>query len=225
MVKDCHRCGTPLASPEAFCSACGAPQLRYESDVESIEDGATPDAPALRDIQWRAAIGAALTFAVPVGVLCSPVVPILSGGCCLWIVGGAVAAVGLYQRRSAIRVLPRPVGVRIGMMIGLMAAAVTSAFNAGAMIFERYVLHGGDAMEKSYQATMEQVSVATAQLSPGSPAEVRDAMQFLLSPDGRAASVLLTAVLSTIGITLFSVIGGALGTRIFSGRSASLRNP
>src|SRR5271170_3434536 len=224
MVKECHRCGTPLASPEAFCPACGAPQLLYESGGESTDDPASPEAPALRDIQWRAAIGAALTFAVPVGVLCSPVVPVLSGGCCLWVVGGAVAAVGLYQRRSATRILPRPVGVRIGTMIGLMAAAIASAFNAGGMLFERYVLHGGDAMEKSYRATMEQVSVATAQFSPGSPAEVRDALQFLLSPDGRAASVLLTALISSVGITLFSVIGGALGTRIFSGRNPSLRN-
>jgi hypothetical protein len=115
--------------------------------------------------------------------------------------------------------------VRIGAIIGLMAAAVAAAFNAAAMVVERYVLHGGDAMEKTYQATMEQVSAATMQISSGSPAEMRDAMRFLLSPDGQAASALLTALLSSIGIAVFSMIGGALGTRIFSGRNPSLRNP
>ena len=122
-------------------------------------------APATRDIHWKAAIGAAVTFAVPVGVLCSPVVPILSGGCCLWVVGGAIAAVGLYQRRAAVRTLARPVGIRIGTIIGLMAATVACAFNAGAMVFARYVLHGGDAMDKAYQAAMEQASAASAPLS------------------------------------------------------------
>jgi len=225
MAKDCHRCGSPLASPETFCPNCGAPQLLYEAGGEGLDGAGPPSAAALRDIQWSQAVGAAVTFAVPVGILCSPVVPVLSGACCLWVMGGAVFAVGLYQRRSATRILARPVGVRIGTLIGLMAAAVAAAFNAAAVVVERYVLHGGDAMDKTCQATMEQVSAATMQLSSGSPGEVRDAMQFLLSPDGRAASVLLTALLSSAGIAVFSMIGGAIGTRIFSGRNPSLRNP
>jgi len=225
MAKDCHRCGSPLASPEAFCPSCGAPQLLYEAGADGADGAAMSGTIPLRDTQWSRALGAAVTFAVPVGLLCSPVVPVLSGACCLWVIGGAVAAVGLYQRRSATRILPRPVGVRIGTIIGLMAAAVAAAFNAAAVVFERYILHGGEAMDKTYQATMEQVSAATMQISSGSPAEVRDAMRFLLSPDGRAASALLTALLSSIGITVFSMIGGALGTRIFSGRNPSLRNP
>jgi len=225
MVKDCHRCGSPLATPETFCPNCGAPQLLYEAGADGVEGAVETGATALRDIQWSQAVGAAVTFAVPVGLLSSPVVPVLSTACCLWVVGGAVLAVGLYQRRSATRILARPVGVRIGAIIGLMAAAVAAAFNAAAMVVERYVLHGGDAMEKTYQATMEQVSAATMQISSGSPAEMRDAMRFLLSPDGQAASALLTALLSSIGIAVFSMIGGALGTRIFSGRNPSLRNP
>src|SRR5271170_1084243 len=147
MAKDCHRCGSPLASPEMFCSNCGAPQLLYDAESGAGDGSGVAAAPATRDIHWKAAIGAAVTFAVPVGVLCSPVVPILSGGCCLWVVGGAIAAVGLYQRRAAVRTLARPVGIRIGTLIGLMAATVASAFYAGSMVFARYVLHGGDAVD------------------------------------------------------------------------------
>ena len=62
-------------------------------DAPGETGGTTP-----REIQWKAALGAAVTFAVPVGVLCSPAVPVLSAGCCLWVLGGAVAAIGLYQR-------------------------------------------------------------------------------------------------------------------------------
>ncbi len=225
MFQDCHRCGSALASPATYCPNCGAPQLFYQPGGDLPDGPAGPTPPGSRDIQWKAALGAALTFAVPVGLLCSPVVPVLSGGCCLWVTAGAIAAVGLYQRRSATRVLARPVGLRIGTLIGLMAAAIAAAFNAGALVVERYLLHGSEAMEKAYQLTMEQVSLATAQFSAGSPAEAKNAIHFLLSPDGRAASALLTALLSSLGITVFSMIGGALGTRIFSGRNPSLRNP
>jgi hypothetical protein len=224
MGNDCHRCGSPLASPEMFCPNCGAPQLLYDAEGGAGDATGIAATPAVRDIHWKAALGAAVTFAVPVGVLCSPVVPILSAGCCLWVVGGAIAAVGLYQRRAAVRTLARPVGIRIGTIIGLMAATVACAFNAGALVFVRYALHGGEAMEKAYQATMDQVSALTAQFSGGSPAESHEALQFLLSPDGRAASALLTAVMTSAGITVFSMIGGALGTRIFSGRDPSPEN-
>jgi hypothetical protein len=224
MGKECHRCGSPLVTPEMFCPTCGSPQLLYEAGAEVADGTGDTGTHALRDIQWKAAVGAAVTFAVPVGVLCSPVVPILSGGCCLWVVGGSIAAVGLYQRRAAVRTLARPVGIRIGTIIGVMAAAVACAFNAGALVFARYVLHGGDAMDKAYQTTMEQVSALTAQFSGGPPAESREAIQFLMSPDGRAASAILAALMTSAGITVFSMIGGALGTRIFSGRNPSPEN-
>jgi hypothetical protein len=224
MGNDCHRCGSALASPEMFCPNCGAPQLLYDSENGGGDGLGNSAAPAARDIHWKAAIGAAVTFAVPVGVLCSPVVPILSGGCCLWVVGGAIAAVGLYQRRAAVRTLARPVGIRIGTIIGLMAATVACAFDAGALVFVRYALHGGEAMEKAYQATMDQVSVMTAQFSGGTPVESHEAIQFLLSPDGKAASALLAALMTSAGITVFSMIGGALGTRIFSGRDPAPEN-
>ena len=207
-----------------FCPNCGAPQLLYDAESGAGEVLGTKASASVRDIHWKAAIGAAVTFAVPVGVLCSPVVPILSGGCCLWVVGGAIAAIGLYQRRAAVQTLARPVGIRIGTIIGLMAATVACAFNAGALVFMRYVLHGGEAMEKAYQVTMDQVSVLTSQISGGAPAESHDAMRFMLSPDGRAALALLTALMTSAGITVFSMIGGALGTRIFSGRGPAPEN-
>jgi hypothetical protein len=224
MVKDCHRCSTTLPPPGAYCPNCGAPQMLYDATADGPENENEGNPHALREIQWPAAIGAAVTFAVPVGVLCSSVIPILSAGCCLWVVGGAVCAVWLYQRRSASRMLPRPVGVRIGTIIGLMAAAVAAAFNGGALVFQRYVLHNGDAIEKAYQSVMEQVSATSAQLSTSSPAESRQVMQFLSSPDGQAASALMSAVLASMGILLFSMIGGALGTRIFSERNPSPHN-
>ncbi len=232
MGRDCHRCGATLVSPDAFCSNCGAPQLRYEAGTDGFDNSNGSAAAIPRDIQWKQAIGAAVTFAVPVGVLCSSVIPFISDGYCIWVVAGAVGAVALYRRRAATRVLPRPVGVRIGTMIGILAAFVASAFNAAAMLIQRYAMHRGEGMDKTYRVIMEQASAATAPLSESvaqffgnTPVESRETLQFLLSSDGQAASALMTAIMASIGITLFSMIGGALGTRIFSERNPPRATP
>jgi hypothetical protein len=213
---------------EAFCSNCGAPQLRYQMEQEGPDSAAADAGAASRDLQWKQAIGAAVTFAVPVGLLCSSIIPILSDGCCLWVVIGGVGAVGLYQRRSATRLLPRPAGVRIGVIIGILAALVAAIVNAASMVVERYMMHGGEAMDKLFEASMKQGSdtfaTQLAQASPEQAAWANHFWAFWNSPDGRAAATLLTAGVSSVGIILFSMIGGALGSRIFSRRNASLRS-
>jgi len=224
MQKDCHRCGALLGLPETFCPNCGAPQLLYDPGADGAAVAAEAGNPGPREIQWKSAVGAAVTFAVPVGLLCSQVVPVLSGFCCLWVVGGSMAAVWLYQRRSASRVLPRPIGTRIGTIIGILAAAVAAASNAGATVYERYVLHSGEAMDKAFQSLIEQWTLASTQLTAAYPAEAAAMTRFWLSPDGRATLTLSNTVSWSIGITVFSMIGGALGTRLFSGRNPAPRN-
>jgi hypothetical protein len=224
MGKDCHRCGSPLGSPESFCPNCGSPQLLYDSGIDADSGPTAAPPPPPRKIEWKHAIGAAVTFAVPVGLLCSSVVPALASGCCLWVLAGAVAGIGLYKRRSASRILPPSAAMRIGTVLGLMAAAIAAAVNAGAAVFGRYVLHGGDAMEKLFASSMEQGSAMASQMTSTSPEQTRQMLQFWLSPDGRAAATLLTAVMFSIGITVFSTIGGALGARIFAGPNTSIRN-
>lgn len=228
MGKDCHRCGSPLnfppGSPAAFCQHCGSPQFLYDSGGDAGAPSTEVAPPPPRRIDWKHAIGAAAIFAAPVGILCSSILPAVASGCCLWVLAGAVAAIGLYKRRSACRVLAPSAAMRIGAVLGLMAAAVAAAVNAGAAVFGRYALHGGDAMEKLFASSMQQGSAMASQMMATSPDETREMLRFWLSPDGRAAATLLTAAMFSVGITVFSMIGGALGARIFSGQSASMRN-
>jgi hypothetical protein len=114
--------------------------------------------------------------------------------------------------------------MRIGTILGLMAAVIAAACNAGATVFLRYFLHQGDAMEKAFVSSMEQGSRMASQLVSASPEQAKDAMQFWISPDGRAAATLISTAMFSIGITIFSIIGGALGARIFSGPNTSVRN-
>ncbi len=223
MGKDCHRCGSSLATPDFFCPNCGAPQLVYET-LDDVEAATDPHTAATREIHWKQAIGAAVTFAVPIGLLSSSVIPVLSAGCCLWVLAGSVAAIGLYQRRSAVPNLGRPAGLRIGAIIGILSAVVAAAFNAGSLVAERYLFHNGEAMEKTFQSSMEQGALMAAQIYSAAPAQAQQAMAFWLSPDGRASATLLTVLMSSLGIIAFSMVGGALGIRIFSGKTPLSRN-
>ena len=120
----CHRCGATLSASELFCPNCGSPQLKFAQQEEG--DSGYPSArPAgkpgrAQGISWKDAILAALIVAVPAGLLSA--VSVLSWGCCLWVVGGAVLAIVVYHRRAPAFLLETRSGVRIGAVAGLIAA-------------------------------------------------------------------------------------------------------
>ena len=82
-----------------------------------------------------------LIVAVPAGLLSA--VSVLSWGCCLWVVGGAVLAIVVYHRRAPAFLLETRSGVRIGAVAGLIAAYSSVVATAIWRVFSRYVLHQG----------------------------------------------------------------------------------
>jgi hypothetical protein len=232
MGKDCHRCGSPLdfppGSPAAFCPACGSPQFLYDSGNEADVRSTEVPPPPQRKVEWKHAINAAATFAAPVGLLCSFAIPVFPFGFFLWATAGSVAGVWLYRRRSLRRRLDGGAGTRIGTILGLMAAAITAALNAGAILADRYIFHSGNAIDNLFEAGVKQgLDNFNAQMAQPSPDQVEFAAHFWGfwgSPDGHAAMTLLSAAIWAIGMVAFAAIGGALGARIFSGPNTLMRN-
>ena len=71
----------------------------------------------------------------------------------------------------------------------------------------------------------EQATQATAQLFPQLPQQASQmSLHFWLSPDGRAAGELLNAIVFSVGMLVFSTIGGALGARIFTTRTGAFKS-
>jgi ribosomal protein L40E len=215
----CHRCGAALSASELFCPNCGSPQLRFAQQEEG-ESGNASVRPAgklgrAQGISWRDAILAALLVAVPAGLLSA--VSVLSWGCCLWVVGGAVLAIVVYHRRAPSFSLETRSGVRIGAVAGLIAAYSSVIATAVWRVFARYVLHQGNAIDEFYDSVIRQ-STALMQANPDAQAQWRAYVHFLLTPDGRAAYTLMNAATTSVGIILFSAIGGALGVRLLTPR-------
>jgi hypothetical protein len=229
MGNDCHRCGSTLATPGTFCPNCGSPQLLYFIGEDAVGNSTGVPPPALRGVDWKQAIGAAVTFAVPVGLLCSLALPGFAIGFCLWVTAGSVAGVWLYQRlTSAAHRLARGVGTRIGTILGIMAATIAAALNAGVLASQRYLFHGGNAIDQVFQAGIKQGSDNfNSQIPQPSPEQMEYAAHFWAfwsSPDGHAALTLMAVTMWSLAMVIFSTIGGALGVRIFSGPTPPIRN-
>jgi ribosomal protein L40E len=220
----CHRCGASLGASELFCPNCGSPQLRFSQLTESENAwSARPLTAPLRaeGISWRDAILAALLVAVPTGLLSA--VSVLAWGGCLWVVGGAVLAVVVYHRRAPAFLLETRSGLRIGAVAGLIAAYSSLIATAVWRVFARYVLHQGSALDQFYDSVIEQTT-AMMQGNPDVQAQWHSYVQFLLTPDGRAAYTLMNAATTSAGIIFLSTIGGALGVRLLAGRKTTMGN-
>jgi hypothetical protein len=210
----CHRCGTTLNSAEElFCPHCGAPQLRYEASEEPGPSPAFPQQAAsgrnLEVVSWKAAVVSALLVAVPVGLLSS----LLNFGS-LWVICGGIATVSLYRRRVGVPPSGRT-GWRIGGLLGVLAAFISTAIYSLKLVIERYALHRGE-LDQQIHTVAQQFAEQVNHSDPQTAAALAQLSHFWLSPDGTAAIVLGGAVVSALLMVVFAAAGGAIGARITS---------
>ena len=210
----CHRCRATInSSSELFCPHCGAPQLRYEPSEEAAPPYAssqqTTSGRGLDIVSWKAAVVSALLVAVPVGLLSS----ILDFGA-LWVIGGGIATVSLYRRRVGMPPSNR-MGWRIGGLLGVLAAFISTAIYSLKLVIQRYMLHSGD-LDQQLHSVAQQFADQINRSDPQTAAAMAQLAHFWLSPDGAAAIVLGTAAVSALSMVLFAAAGGAIGARIAS---------
>lgn len=165
---------------------------------------------ATENVQWKDAILVALTVAVPVGLLTS----LLDFGS-LWVIGGGIATVSLYRRRTGIPPAGRA-GWRIGGLLGVLAAFISTAADGITLLFQRYVLHSGGAIDHRFHLLAGQLTEQMNRSNPEAATVMPWFVHFWLTPDGVAALVLLGAAGSAIAMILFSAAGGLIGARITS---------
>lgn len=213
MDSVCHRCGTAINSSELFCPHCGAPQLRYEPLDEAASVVSATTQTVGRDpgvVLWKDAITAAALVAIPVGILSS----LLDFGP-LWVIGGGIATVSIYRRRTGLPPAGR-MGWRIGSLLGILAAFTTTAIDALTLIVERFGLHNGGVIDQRFHVVGQQLTEQLNRSNPEAAAVIPWFIHFWVTPDGVAAIALMGAVGSALSMLLFSAAGGAIGARIAS---------
>jgi hypothetical protein len=147
--------------------------------------------------------------AIPVGLLSS----ILDFGS-LWIIGGGIATVSLYRRRIGVPPTNR-MGWRIGGLLGVLTAFISTAIYSVKLLIERYMLHSGE-VDQQVHSFARQFADQANRSDPQTAAAVAQLSHFWLSPEGAVAIVLSTAAISALSMVLFGAAGGAIGARIAS---------
>ncbi len=221
----CHRCGTSLAADAGFCSECGAPLLRYslpDADAtlepSTLSAGRRSAAPALGSsgIQWKQAIRISAAVSLAAGLLSS----FLAMGSLIWVLGGAVLVISIYRRKVPAPELQLRLGARIGVVTGAMTAMFAIAGNTLLLLFQRYGLHQGTLLDASLTSTVQQ-SMSRAATGTDAQAQVKSALAFLLSPEGRAGMILLGMGFVALIILLLSIAGGVLGVQLYRNRPSA----
>jgi hypothetical protein len=226
LEETCQRCHETLRGADRYCAVCGLPQLIYlaadmpqmaEAFGQGNEQGNLAGVDAFGSperIVWRPALNAALTLAVPAGILCFGMLPLGLLG----MMAAAAWAVGLYAKRARPVDLTAGTGARIGLVTGLFASWLTVALYGAGLWISRFVLHeGGDLdslwtsqVEKNNQQMLAQLGAANAQ----SLQMAQSMRTMMLSVEGRAGIALSGMMVVAALVVLLAVAGGALGARL-----------
>ena len=179
---------------------------------------------AVRDastVDWKPAMRSALSLAIPAGILCAVTARIGLLGLLL-MPAAAAWVVGLYMRSQRPAWITIGAGARIGLVAGILGswtAAITTAVTLYAM---RFWLHQGKVFDDMWQG---QINLGSQQLSSFGfdPQTIAATRLMMLSPEGRAVSVLFDTGVLALAILAFAIAGGALGARML-GRPRPSKN-
>lgn len=222
MEITCNRCHQPVEAESCFCPACGLPQLVYTNDANQPQGPPEKWNAAARDasaVDWKPALRAAMLLAVPAGLLSSGVSPLGVLGL-FWMLAAATWAVTIYVRGQRPAWITMGAGARIGLVTGLMAAALAFASSGGKLFVERMVLKQGSVIDMEWKTRVEASNQLTqqlvAQMGVSDPGQLQAQKNFMLSPEGHAGIEAVGMVSNGIILLLFAVGGGAMGARLMA---------
>jgi hypothetical protein len=219
MEITCTRCHQTVQVENSYCPACGLPQLVYTADEAREQTQPELESEAVRDastVDWKKAVQVVLMLAVPAGLLCSLLSPLL-GVLVLPVMSAAGAwVVAVYLRSQRPAWITSGAGARIGLLAGVLGgwtAAATTAFTLFAL---RFVFHRGGAIDDFWLNHVVQASVQQWTFMGVDSQTIQILKTWLLSPSGRAGWALGAMSLLVVGLLLFAVAGGALGARLMA---------
>lgn len=230
MENTCARCHQTVPAESCYCPSCGLPQLVYEGDTIGVQAAPEHWAEAVRDasvVDWKPAMRAALTLAVPAGLLSSSLSPVGVLGL-FWMAGAAAWAVLLYMRNQRPAWITIGAGARIGLVTGLLAAWLAFTISGGALFIQRYVLHQSSQIDSEWKsrvaASQEMAQEWTAGMGTSDAAHaeavaLRTQIEaWMMSPWGHAGIEAFGMVVNSLFLLFFAAGGGAMGARLLARR-------
>jgi hypothetical protein len=128
----------------------------------------------------------------------------------------AAWVVALYMRSRRPAWITIGAGARIGLVTGILGSSAAALTTGASLYAMRFWLHQGQAFDDAWQNNINLVSQQLAAMGFNAQ-NIAINKALMLSPEGRAGSMLFNTALLGIILLAFSVAGGALGAR-FLGR-------
>ena len=221
MQRDCYRCHQPIEEEVAFCSACGAPQIRVSRPAELLAEipalpgtEITPERLAAAThanlvgrsgIQWKSFARTAAPLAAFTGMLA---VPQLQVGLFILLPICLILAIYIYRRTR-----PAPMrsgqGARMGALMGLLSFVFYTAF---------FLVTVSLNLPKYREFIVNLVHDAATQ----NPDQlVQQKMQWFATPDGMIAMTFLILAGILISFLLVGMGTGALAVALSKSRNRS----
>lgn len=218
MEAACNRCHQTVPPESCYCPTCGLPQLVYSSEDASGVSQADRWTGAVRDassVEWRPALRSAMLLAIPAGLLSSGESPVALLSL-FWMAAAAAWAVTLYVRKQRAAWITIGAGARIGLVTGLLAGWFAFAISGASLFLMRFIFGQGKSFDQPWQALVAQMSAQWQTMSPDpqTAATLKGFAGWLLSPEGRAGSVLGGLLMLEAALLIFAAAGGAIGARL-----------
>lgn len=228
-----------------FCPRCSAPQLLLPEHMRIEDPGAAPVATTgtlppprvrtadSRQVDWQAALPGAAMVAVAGAVL--TMVGLKVNGAALlsvvWLLSAASISLGLYVRRSPRAWMDGRIGLRVGVVTGLLMLAALAVAGAGTGVVLRFGTHGlAQFDEQSVQQTKAtQAWWVNWMQAQGQDKDVQAKYVEMLnsplmtSPEMKAGSELFSLGLEGAIIVLIAAGGGAFAGMLRGRRAARMR--
>lgn len=135
-------------------------------------------------------------------------------------VTAAAWAVTIYTRGQRSRWITTGAGARIGLVTGLLAAALAFSITGIALFTQRFLLHQAGVMDSQWtvmvDATIKLMQQMMGQMGLPDQGQYQFQRALMLSPEGHAAYETLNIARSNFFMIVFAAIGGAIGARLLA---------
>ena len=222
MEITCSRCHQTVEADSLYCPSCGLPQLVYSSEADGAPAQPEKWMEAVSDasvVQWKPALRFALLLALPAGLLSSEVSRAGLLGL-FWMVAAAAWAVTLYVRGQHPAWITMGAGARIGLVTGLLAAALAFSITGIALFVERFVFHQAGAIDDQWRGFVDAVFRMSQQLQSQmgltDQGQALAQKKMMLTPEGHAGWVAFDLAGRELFLVMCAAAGGAMGARLLA---------
>jgi len=219
MEITCTRCHQTVQDDNCYCPTCGLPRLVYSAEgAQGLPQPEHWNEQPVRDastVDWKPAIRAAVTLAVPAGLLCSMLSPVSIFGLFLMAMAAAWTVV-LYVRSQRPAWITVGAGARIGLVTGLMGSWIAAATTGVTLFVMRFLLHQGRFFDDFWNDFVNQQLVQQWTSMGVDTSTIAMTRAWLMAPEGRAGAMLSAVLFLSVGLLFFAVGGGALGARLLA---------